>query len=101
MDKPLIVLTDPVHPVAIERLSPHFRVTSSEDVRGREAAVLIEAEAVIIRSFKMTADVLEACPRLKVVAGSELPDGWVGKPWALTQGARIARGGEGLPRAVR
>jgi chlorobactene glucosyltransferase len=31
-------------------------------------------------------------PSLKVVAGSELPDGWVGKPWALTQGARIAGG---------
>ncbi len=31
-------------------------------------------------------------PRLKIVAGSPLPDGWVGKPWALTQGASIARG---------
>jgi len=30
--------------------------------------------------------------RLRVVKGSPLPDGWVGKPWALTQGAREARG---------
>ncbi len=31
-------------------------------------------------------------PRLRVVVGAPLPDGWVGKPWALTQGERIARG---------
>lgn len=30
--------------------------------------------------------------RLRVVSGAPLPDGWVGKPWALTQGARTARG---------
>lgn len=31
-------------------------------------------------------------PRLTVLEGAPLPAGWVGKPWALTQGARIARG---------
>jgi chlorobactene glucosyltransferase len=36
--------------------------------------------------------IAEGDPRLKVVAGEQLPDGWVGKPWALAQGARIARG---------
>jgi chlorobactene glucosyltransferase len=30
--------------------------------------------------------------RLRVVRGAALPDGWVGKPWALTQGVRAARG---------
>jgi chlorobactene glucosyltransferase len=30
--------------------------------------------------------------RLKVVAGEPLPEDWVGKPWALAQGARAARG---------
>ena len=30
--------------------------------------------------------------RLRVVRGEPLPDGWVGKPWALEQGARHARG---------
>jgi chlorobactene glucosyltransferase len=30
--------------------------------------------------------------RLKVVAGAPLPQDWVGKPWALAQGARAARG---------
>jgi dolichol-phosphate mannosyltransferase len=28
----------------------------------------------------------------RVVAGAPLPDGWAGKPWALAQGARAARG---------
>jgi len=37
-------------------------------------------------------EIAQRDPRLKIVAGSELPGGWVGKPWALTQGARIARG---------
>jgi chlorobactene glucosyltransferase len=31
-------------------------------------------------------------PRLRVVDGAPLPPGWVGKPWALTQGASVARG---------
>ena len=30
--------------------------------------------------------------RLHVVSGAPLPEGWVGKPWALTQGVREARG---------
>jgi chlorobactene glucosyltransferase len=31
-------------------------------------------------------------PRLRVVRGEPLPAGWVGKPWALAQGARAAGG---------
>ncbi len=31
-------------------------------------------------------------PRLRVVCGDPLPKGWIGKPWALAQGARQARG---------
>ena len=30
--------------------------------------------------------------RMRVVSGAPLPPGWVGKPWALTQGVREARG---------
>jgi hypothetical protein len=31
-------------------------------------------------------------PRLRVIHGEPLPDGWVGKPWALVQGTRASRG---------
>ena len=31
-------------------------------------------------------------PRLVVIRGEETPPGWLGKPWALDQGARRARG---------
>lgn len=30
--------------------------------------------------------------RLEVIDGAELPEGWLGKPWACVQGARAARG---------
>ena len=36
--------------------------------------------------------IARAEPRLRVIAGAPLPSGWVGKPWALAQGARAARG---------
>ena len=31
-------------------------------------------------------------PRLRLVHGAELPEGWYGKPWACVQGARAASG---------
>jgi chlorobactene glucosyltransferase len=34
----------------------------------------------------------EAAGRLRLVRGAELPVGWFGKPWALVQGYRAARG---------
>jgi chlorobactene glucosyltransferase len=55
-----------------------------------------EVIAVDDRSDDATRQILEsiasAAPRLSVVAGAPLPPGWVGKPWALTQGAAAARG---------
>lgn len=55
-------------------------------------------EVIVVddRSEDRTAGIAEALARddsrLKVVAGEPLPEGWVGKPWALVQGARAARG---------
>src|SRR2546425_2918205 len=34
----------------------------------------------------------EAAGRLRLVRGAELPAGWFGKPWAVVQGYRTARG---------
>ena len=46
------------------------------------------------RSDDGTAEVLRNAgdPRLIVISGAETPAGWLGKPWALWQGAQRARG---------
>lgn len=44
------------------------------------------------RTRAIAAGLAREDPRLKVVAGAPVPDGWVGKSWALAQGARAARG---------
>ncbi len=56
-----------------------------------------EIIAVNDRSSDATGDILgrlaaRADPRLRVVNGADLPEGWFGKSWACTQGARLARG---------
>jgi glycosyltransferase involved in cell wall biosynthesis len=53
-------------------------------------------EVIVVndRSTDATGDVLRAIddPRLVVIDGEEPPPGWLGKPWALHQGAALARG---------
>src|ERR1041385_5282481 len=46
------------------------------------------------RSTDGTGDLARALgdPRLVVIAGEEPPPGWLGKPWAMQQGSRAARG---------
>lgn len=46
------------------------------------------------RSTDDTAAIVErlADPRVRLIHGEELPDGWYGKPWACVQGYRQARG---------
>lgn len=56
----------------------------------------LEVVAVDDRSTDGTGDILARIgasdARLRVVRGAELPPGWFGKPWACSQGARLARG---------
>src|ERR1700722_3336485 len=59
----------------------------------------IDHEVVVVndRSTDATPHILERIAaddaRLTVIDGRDVPDsGWVGKPWALTQGAAVARG---------
>lgn len=55
-----------------------------------------ELEVIVVndRSTDRTAEVLDELddPRLHVIEGEEPPTGWLGKPWALQQGALAARG---------
>ncbi|GAC1433215.1 MAG: hypothetical protein NVSMB5_26950 [Candidatus Velthaea sp.] len=61
-----------------------------------QSAPRVEVIVVDDRSTDGTAHILErlarANARLLVVRGATLPEGWVGKPWALHQGAQAARG---------
>ncbi len=52
---------------------------------------VLEVVVVDDRSRDRTADVAQA-HGARVVAGAELPPGWVGKPWALQQGLEAAAG---------
>jgi chlorobactene glucosyltransferase len=67
-------------------------------VRSLLAANYPEFEVVVVDdcSEDATRSVLDGIaarhPRLRVIAGDPLPPGWAGKPWALAQGARHARG---------
>jgi len=67
-------------------------------VRSLLAQEWLEFEVIVVddRSTDATPRILEriACEdtRLRVVRGEPLPPGWIGKPWALAQGERHARG---------
>ncbi len=67
-------------------------------VRSLLAQRWIDFEVIVVddRSNDATPEILARLaredPRLRVVRGEELPAGWIGKPWALAQGARLARG---------
>jgi chlorobactene glucosyltransferase len=54
----------------------------------------VELLVVDDRSTDDTAAIVERFgdPRLRLVRGEELPDGWYGKPWACYQGYRAAKG---------
>ena len=67
-------------------------------VRSLLAQKWVAFEVIVVddRSTDATSRILEHIAsedrRLRIVHGSALPDGWVGKPWALVQGAEVARG---------
>ncbi len=67
-------------------------------VRSLLAQRWLDVEVIVVddRSTDTTPHILERLARedarLRVVRGEPLPAGWIGKPWALAQGERHARG---------
>lgn len=72
--------------------------TIDRTVRALLAQTYAPLEVIVVddRSSDGTGRILEAVaaenPRLVVVAGEEPPPGWLGKPWAMHEGSRRARG---------
>ena len=100
MDRPLVVIPDPVHPDVFETLKPHFRVMNGEEFARDRKAALAQAEAVIPRSFKMPQEILEACPRLKVIARHGAGVDSVDMPTATRLGIVVANVPGGNGKAV-
>jgi glycosyltransferase involved in cell wall biosynthesis len=65
-------------------------------VRAFLAQTYPNLEVIVVndRSVDGTGEILHAIGdgRLRVIDGVEPPEGWLGKPWALHQGSRIAQG---------
>ncbi|HEX8154846.1 MAG TPA: glycosyltransferase [Thermoanaerobaculia bacterium] len=70
--------------------------TIGRTVRAFLAQTYANLEVIVVndRSTDTTGALLAAIddPRLSVVDGEESPEGWLGKPWALHQASRRARG---------
>jgi len=65
-----ILIVDPVHPVLFEKLSEHYKVTQRITPDSETLKELIsQADAIVIRSgVRLTADILNSAPRLRVIA---------------------------------
>lgn len=69
-----------------------------ETVRAFRAQDYPELEVIVVNdaSTDATAAAARAAagddPRIRLIEGTETPEGWLGKPWALEQGAQAARG---------
>jgi D-3-phosphoglycerate dehydrogenase len=100
MDKPLVVIPDPVHPDVFEELKPRFRVIGGEEFKADPKAALAQAAAVIPRSFKMPKQILDACPRLKVIARHGAGVDSVDMPTATRLGIVVANVPGGNGKAV-
>jgi D-3-phosphoglycerate dehydrogenase len=100
MDRPLVVIPDPVHPGVFETLRPRFRVIGGDEFAGDRKAALAQAEAMIPRSFKMPKEILEACPRLKVIARHGAGVDSVDMPTASRLGIVVANVPGGNGKAV-
>lgn len=89
-DAPLVSVIIPA------RNEEHNILASAESV-GASTYPNFELIVVDDRSTDRTAEVAKTAEignagRYEVLSGAELPEGWLGKPWACAQGAREARG---------
>ncbi len=82
--------------VIVATLDEASRITPCLDGLMRQPAPLVEALVVDSRSTDGTRDLVAAAAardaRIRLLTDDPLPEGWVGKVWALETGLRQARG---------
>ena len=100
-NQPNLSDVDPVQgtPVSIVVPARNESDTIETVVRSILASTYRPFELLVVddRSTDNTAAIVERLaaedPRLRLVRGAPLPDGWYGKPWACEQGARARKAG--------
>jgi hypothetical protein len=89
-DAPLVSILVPARNEATRILDRAVRSMAAQDYPSVEVIVVDD------RSTDATFSILERIvrdePRVRAVRGAALPPGWAGKPWALEQAKREARG---------
>lgn len=65
-----VVLADPIHPIGIERLRQRFDLVPLAELQDEDAKreAIASADALIVRVFAVTAELLDRAPRLRLVA---------------------------------
>src|SRR5262249_50259293 len=67
MPRPRVLVTEPIHPVGLERLAREAEVVNLPDRPGETVDQhLPEVDGVVVRTARLTADRLRAAPRLRV-----------------------------------
>src|SRR5579862_3490291 len=69
---------------------PHYEILVLDDRSCDRTFNLVQAYAKRNPSMRSTSS--RRGPQLKVFRGKELPQGWIGKPWACQQLSRRAKG---------
>lgn len=89
-DAPLVSVLVPARNEASRILERAVRSMAMQDYPSLE--VIVVDDRSTDRTYEILTEIAEAEPRVRAVRGAALPSGWAGKPWALEQAKRHARG---------
>lgn len=89
-DAPLVSILVPARNEAGRILEQAVRSMTHQDYPSVEVIVIDDRSTD--DTFAILEEIARHEPRLRAVRGGPLPPGWLGKPWALEQARRAARG---------
>ncbi len=107
-DAPLVSILVPARNEASRILERAVRSMAAQDYPNVEVVVVDDRSTD--GTFEILAKLVKSDARIRAIRGSTLPAGWAGKPWALEQAKRAAKGSwilatdadiEYAPEAVR